>query len=135
MITYEYECKACEENFDTMQSIKDDAFTVCPACNTENLFRVFHPPIHTIVVGDPTTMGQLAERNAKTMSKEEMDKAQAQYKTAKTISRTPQELLPESLPASTLKDMPKWIEKNRTKTTKDVQKMTPEQTKKYIQEG
>ena len=30
MPTYEYHCEKCGKNFDTYQSMKDDAFTVCP---------------------------------------------------------------------------------------------------------
>ena len=30
MPTYEYECDKCKKTFDAYQSMKDDAFTVCP---------------------------------------------------------------------------------------------------------
>jgi putative FmdB family regulatory protein len=136
MITYEYECSECSANFDVRQSIKDDAFTVCPECNKATLSRVLHSPIYVRVLGgDPTTIGQLAERNAKKMSVEEMDRAQERYKTAKTINRVPEDRRPKSQPTVKPKDMPEWMTKPRTKTTADVVKMTPEQTKKYIQTG
>jgi putative FmdB family regulatory protein len=30
MPTYEYPCEKCKKNFDVFQSMKDDAFTICP---------------------------------------------------------------------------------------------------------
>jgi putative FmdB family regulatory protein len=135
MITYEYACSSCDISFDVMQSIKDDAYTVCPECHKDTITRVLHPPIHIQIVGEPTTIGQLAERNAKHMSQEQMDKAQEAWTTQKTISRTPQERLPDTLPNVPVKDAPEWVKKSRTKTTKQVNKMTPEQTKKYVQSG
>lgn len=135
MITYEYECEACGLNFDVEQSIKDCAYTVCPECNTDTLFRVLHSPLHIQIKGEPTTVGQLAEQNAKHLSREQMDKVQANWKTQKTISRIPEEHRPASVPQAPLKDSPPWLDKARTKTTKDVLKMTPEQTKKYVQTG
>ena len=30
MPTYEYVCEKCDKSFDAFQSMKDDAFTVCP---------------------------------------------------------------------------------------------------------
>jgi putative FmdB family regulatory protein len=30
MPTYEYVCQKCEDSFEAFQSMKDDAFTVCP---------------------------------------------------------------------------------------------------------
>jgi len=135
MITYEYTCDECNACFDTMQSIKDEALSVCPVCDNNTLRRVLHPPLHVQVIGEPTTMGQLAERNAQHMSQEEMAKAQERFKTQKTISRIPDKHRPASIPNEPTKDSPEWIKKPRTKTTKQVTQMTPEQTKKYVHTG
>ncbi len=35
MPTYEYHCEKCQKNFDVFQSMKDEAFSICP----ENLCR------------------------------------------------------------------------------------------------
>ena len=40
MPTYEYACKTCGEHLEVVQSFKDDALTVCPACGGE-LRKVF----------------------------------------------------------------------------------------------
>ena len=135
MITYEYECDACGANFDVMQSIKDDAYTVCPECNDDKLHRVLHAPLHIRIIGEPTTIGQIADRNAKHMSKEQMDAAQDAWATQKTINRTPEEYRPKSVDVTPKGDAPPWVTQNRTKSTKQVTQMTPEQTKKYVQSG
>lgn len=40
MPTYEYLCDHCGYNFETRQSFKDAALTLCPNCNQEALHRV-----------------------------------------------------------------------------------------------
>jgi putative FmdB family regulatory protein len=40
MPTYEYQCDACEHNFDEFQSIKDDPLKKCPKCGKLKLRRV-----------------------------------------------------------------------------------------------
>ena len=136
MITYEYECKNCKEVFEVKQSITDDkVFVTCPSCCKDSLFRVIYPPLYIQIIGEATTIGQMAERNAKTMSKEEMDMAQAAFKTKKTISRIPKELRPKSLPQEVLPENPKWIDKARTKNTADVGKMNTTRLEKYVETG
>ena len=41
MPTYEYQCDACEHNFDEFQSIKDEPLKKCPKCGKKKLRRVF----------------------------------------------------------------------------------------------
>ena len=41
MPTYEYQCDACEHNFDEFQSIKDKPLKKCPQCGKNKLRRVF----------------------------------------------------------------------------------------------
>ena len=135
MITYEYACKNCDANFSVEQSIKDDAFTVCPECEQESLYRVMQVPLHISIKGEPVTVGQLAEQNAKHMSSEEMRRVQERYKTAKTINRIPEEHRPASVPNQADGKTPDWLKKSRTKQTKDINKLSPEATKKYIMTG
>jgi putative FmdB family regulatory protein len=39
-MTYEYECKACNHQFEAQQSIKDPPLTNCPRCKTDFLRRL-----------------------------------------------------------------------------------------------
>ncbi len=41
MPTYEYQCEACDHNFDEFQSINDKPLKKCPACGKPRLRRVF----------------------------------------------------------------------------------------------
>lgn len=40
MLTYEYECKFCNHQFEAEQSIKDDPLTACPKCQTDSLRKL-----------------------------------------------------------------------------------------------
>ena len=41
MPTYEYQCDACEHNFDEFESIKAEPLKKCPKCGKKKLRRVF----------------------------------------------------------------------------------------------
>ncbi len=41
MPTYEYQCDACEHNFDEFQSMSEPALKKCPKCGKSKLRRVF----------------------------------------------------------------------------------------------
>lgn len=133
MITYDYFCDNCEASFEIQQSIKDKTLVKCPKCNKLKLRRVFHVPILTSIKGEPTTLGSLAERNAQKMSKEERARRAQEYKTKKKAARgLPFETRePERIPEG----YEPFYKKAQTKSSKDVAKMTPEQKKKYIEEG
>lgn len=135
MITYDYECTECDNRFEVMQSIKDDAFTVCPKCEQETLRRVLHTPLYVKVIGEATTVGQLAERNSKKMSSGAMQEAQKRYETAKTINRVPEDCRPKTVDSGPTQETPEWMTRPRTKTTKEVTKLSPEAVKRYVQTG
>jgi putative FmdB family regulatory protein len=41
MPTYEYQCDACQHNFDEMQSFSDKPLKKCPKCGKRKLRRIF----------------------------------------------------------------------------------------------
>ena len=41
MPTYEYQCDACNHNFDEFQSMKDEPLKKCPKCGKKKLRRLF----------------------------------------------------------------------------------------------
>jgi putative FmdB family regulatory protein len=41
MPTYEYQCDACEHNFDEFQSMSEEPLKKCPQCGKKKLRRVF----------------------------------------------------------------------------------------------
>jgi putative FmdB family regulatory protein len=43
MPTYQYICRDCDHEFEAVQSMRDDALTVCPSCGG-TLRKVYAPP-------------------------------------------------------------------------------------------
>lgn len=42
MPTYEYACKACDHNFEIVQSFREDTLTTCPECEQDELRKVYN---------------------------------------------------------------------------------------------
>lgn len=61
---YDYICSNCAETLiDVQQSMKDDALVTCQACHQDTLERVISGGLGSFIKGgEPTTMGQLAEK-------------------------------------------------------------------------
>jgi putative FmdB family regulatory protein len=98
---YEYICDTCGVNFETQQSIKDDAYTICPDCGKETLRRVLSIPHIFIKQGysDIRDVRLISERNIKDIGPEKYQEMVAKYgkkkPTAdfgKTAGATPQQL-------------------------------------------
>ncbi len=101
MITYEYECQNedCGLLLEIRQSIHDKALVKCPVCKKRKLERLIFPA-YGFVRQDPTTIGQLAERNMKRMGKEGVEKARRKLKAEQEQSRQAALVeLEKSLPA------------------------------------
>lgn len=136
MITYVYECDSCGHIMEAQQSIKDEALVQCPSCNESSLHRVIQTPMYVRVMQEPTTVGQLAERNAKGMSNDEQKLRLEAQKTQKTIQRIPEDRMPARVaPADTSEPTPEWLTKPRTKTNTEINKMSPEKVERYIHTG
>ena len=72
MPRYDYECENCGFQLnDVYQSMSDKPLSRCKNCKKNKLKRVIFSP-HVFVRGDPTTMGQLAERNSEKMGKSQV---------------------------------------------------------------
>lgn len=44
MPIYEYQCKACQHQFDTIQSFSEDPLVECPACHKPELHKLISAP-------------------------------------------------------------------------------------------
>lgn len=71
MPLYEYACPDCELAFEMLQKMSDDVLKVCPFCSKKTLTKLFSVP-HIQIESEPKTIGELAERNTKKMSKDEL---------------------------------------------------------------
>lgn len=77
MPLYVYVCENCENEFEISQSIKDEPLIHCSMCDTDSLYKSMQP---CFIHGEPTTLGQLAERNTKKASKEKLAKIREEHK-------------------------------------------------------
>lgn len=68
---YEYRCSSCSHEFEQVQSIKDKPLKKCPSCNKNKLERLISIS-SGFVRREATTLGQLADRNAKKLGKAEV---------------------------------------------------------------
>lgn len=112
---YQYECE--NGHFvEVTQSIHDEALTKCPTCQGKTE-RVITGGLG--FMGDPKTIGSLAERNVSKMGYYERD---AHFE-------------PEKRKAQEKKDRAPWWRKGTTGPNKDLNKLTDAQKEKYIMEG
>lgn len=114
---YQYQCQNCNHDFDTVQSIHDEALTKCPKCKRKKLQRVIHSPYIINHTGEVKTIYHQAERNTKKLGKYELQaKEQEANKNYHNMPKT---------------QTPWWRE--GTKKPIDLKKI--KNTKKYIETG
>tara|TARA_Y100000310_G_scaffold315845_1_gene366910 strand:+ start:2603 stop:2944 length:342 start_codon:yes stop_codon:yes gene_type:complete len=112
MATYEYKCEACGHFFTEEISIKKyKRKKKCPSCKKHKLRRILSAPDISIG-GESTTLGQLAESNTKKMGRYELEEKQRQDN--KELEN---------------------LKRDTRKTQREINKMTPDQKKKYILGG
>lgn len=105
---YEYKCKNCNVVTEIYQSIKSNALTFCDSCHEHTLERVIYGGVHASIEQEPKTLKQQAERNTKKMGKYELQERERKDKLqSKTVSQELSRLA----------------------------NMTPEQKKRYIENG
>jgi len=116
MPIYDYVCESCNHEInDIYQSFSEDALIKCPSCSQDSLRRVIYGGLGTFVK-DTKTIGQLADKNWKNMGS---------YKRSE-IEQTKQESIrSKESPLSSLGKA----------SRAQINKMTPEQKKKYIITG
>lgn len=73
MPEYTYECQECEFQFTVEQKMTARTLRKCPECGKVALERVILSAPYAFVRQDPTTVGQLAERNTKKMGREAVE--------------------------------------------------------------
>lgn len=69
MPRYDYECSKCGHIEEVYQSFHDEPLKKCPSCKKNKFHRII-TSVNFTIKGEPTTLGQLAEKNTKKMGKE-----------------------------------------------------------------
>lgn len=114
MPTYDFECEPCAYITEIRQSIDSPSTLECPICKQDTLKKVFISAPTMFVRGEPTTVGQLAERNTVKLGKYELEARKENDKLQNTVSE----------------EVKKKRQEHRA-----IQSMTPEQQVKYIKTG
>lgn len=133
MITYEYLCDSCGNNFEIEQSIKDKPINICDKCSSTSIHRVIHAPTVFVDQG-AKTLGQLAERNTKKMGTYELQEKRENHKRSEELARHEASVKAGNKLGFTPVD--RRGKKGISKETVDkISKMGPNEVKKYINEG
>ena len=109
MPTYDYLCKSCGQTFETRHGF-NDLPSPCQECKGTELQQVFDTPPLVFIKGEPTTLGQLAERNTASMGRNELESKRAERE---EIHK----------------------QEDSTNVRRKINKMTSRQRQKYIEEG
>lgn len=116
MPTYDYKCDNCgHEINDIFQSFSDPSLTTCDACGKECLQRVIYGGI-AVFVKDIKTVGQAADANWKKMGHYQKSEIEQSRKDQNKEKESP-------------------LSAFGSASRKQINKMTPEQQKKYIITG
>lgn len=116
MPLYDYECRNCGFILeDVLQPMTQKPLKKCNKCMMNSLKRIITGGIHGFVSGSDT-IGGLADKNAK-INKSKI--AEAEHKKREETPETPKP----------------WYNKYGDATTKEINKMTPQQKTRYIMEG
>jgi len=75
MPTYEYQCDACEHNFDEFQSMSEPPLTKCPKCGKKKLRRVFGAGAAVIFKGSGFYQTDYRSESYKQAAKADQDAA------------------------------------------------------------
>ena len=79
MPTYDFECSICHAVDEVIQSMDAPSELDCPMCNEKAAFKkVFLTPPISFIRGEPTTIGQLADKNSRAMGKLEKQNKEIQ---------------------------------------------------------
>jgi putative FmdB family regulatory protein len=139
LMSYDYECmnEECGLMMEVEQDFHDKPLVRCPACKKHKLERVHLVAPIGFVEREPTTLGQLSDRNMKKAGKEQVKlMAEAQKRDAIAARAEANKELQKSLPEGA-----KILEHKERETPwygdlpDKVKKASPEKIQKYVMTG
>lgn len=131
MPLYDYQCTECDEVFEIQHGMHATVNLFCPKCKGGSLGKLLSTPLHVSVrasKSDLSTLGHLAERNTEGMSDDEREYRDREAVTKKIGPRG--EILSDGM----TREVPEK-DKETVKLHKKINKMSPEQKKRYIETG
>ena len=112
MPLYDFECEPCAYYAEIKQGPNDPSIIECPLCGEKNLKKVYINSPAFFVRGEPSTIGQVMDRNTEKMGKYEIQKKNKD---------------------NNINQDKEAIEVKATR--RKINSMTPEQKVKWIKEG
>lgn len=133
MVNRYYICDQCDFCFVIQQRMQDALKKKCPECGKISLYQDLTGQ-HFHIVGEPSTVGQLAERNNKKMGKDTVEEKQQQHK--RDRKRAKDEFANRMGYKPKVADSKTWYNPMGEDLTKKLgDKNSAEKIHKYIMEG
>lgn len=134
MPTYHYRCanQNCLYEFETYQSIKDDALETCMSCSEKTLHRVIYAA-QVFSRQEPKTLGALAEQNTSKLGRYEKENLYQNMKERKAMAKkAAAEELQKKLPSGAKVMQP---DASPIEIDKKLASFNNEQIRKYVDSG
>lgn len=88
MPIYEYRCKACQHQFDTIQGFSDDPLIECPACHKPELHKLISAPAFQLK-GSGWYVTDFKNNNKKASSSENVESTTKESSNAEADTKKP----------------------------------------------
>ena len=109
MPLYDFECEPCAYYTEIRQGPDDPDTQACPLCEQQTLKKVFINAPAISVIGEPSTIGHLADRNTKKMGRYEIDDKNAKNNVNQDKEATKAKALRRKINSMTQEQKVKWI--------------------------
>lgn len=109
MPLYDFECEPCVYYTEIRQGVDEPSVHTCPLCGEMTLKKVFINPPPIIVRGEATTIGQVVDRNTKSLGKYERESLNAKNNVGQKKEHNEKRQLHRKINSMTEEQKVKWI--------------------------
>jgi len=109
MPLYDFECEPCAYYTEVRQGPEDPDTQSCPLCEKQTLKKIFINPPSISVVGEPSTIGHLADRNTKKMGRYEIEDKNAESNVNQDKEASKNKAMRRKINSMTEEQKVKWI--------------------------
>ena len=109
MPLYDFECEPCAYYTEIKQGPDDPDKQVCPLCEQKTLKKVFINAPSISVIGEPSTVRHLADRNTKKMGRYEIEDKNKQNNAVQNTEASKAKALRRKINSMTQEQKVKWI--------------------------
>ena len=109
MPLYDFECEPCAYYTEIRQGPDDPDTKECPLCEQQTLKKVFINASSISVIGEPSTVRHLADRNTKKMGRYEIEDKNKQNNAVQNTEASKAKALRRKINSMTQEQKVKWI--------------------------